>query len=257
MRQKQEGFILEKLVFIFIFIMLGLGCKGRAVLLPESGPAPQDPLLMGYTIQTGAFSVLDNAIRMTKNLNGQGYEAFYFRHESGLFKVQLGDYSSFREAEQVARDLIKNKAIMDYFIVPPKKRVKAGSRTSVVNTYRDNLVSTAMKYISYPYTWGGDSPQEGFDCSGLVLAVYQLNGLNLPRTSREQYRTGNPIPPDQLKRGDLVFFNTVQDAKVSHVGIYAGNDLFIHAPGRNKTIRYDSLSSPFYSRCFVGACTYF
>jgi hypothetical protein len=254
---KQENNVWEKLILIFVLILLGYACQGRSVLLPESRPAPQDPLLLGYTIQTGAFSVLDNAVRMTENLNRQDYEAFYFRHESGLFKVRLGDYSSYGEAERAARNLLKSKVIKDYFIVPPMEKAKADSRTVASNTFRDHLVTTAKRYISYPYTWGGDSPDEGFDCSGLVLAVYRLNGLNLPRTSSEQFKTGNPVPPDRLKKGDLVFFKTVPGAKVSHVGIYVGNDLFIHASSRNRIIRYDSLSSPFYSKYFVGACAYF
>ena len=253
----QEINVREKLILIIVFILFGYACRGRSVLLPESRSAPQEPLLLGYTIQTGAFSVLGNAVRMTENLNRQDYEAFYFRHESGLFKVRLGDYSSYREAERTARNLLKSKVIADYFIVPPMETARSENRTVASSTFRDHLVTTAKRYISYPYTWGGDSPDEGFDCSGLVLAVYRLNGLNLPRTSREQYKTGNPIPLDQLKKGDLVFFNTNQGAKVSHVGIYVGNDIFIHASSRNRIIRYDSLTSSFYSSCFVGACTYF
>lgn len=258
MASHQKGkTILERVVFICGLVLFGFACQGRAVLLPKPEPAPTDPQLLGYTIQTGAFSDLDNAVRMTDSLNEQDCDAFYFRHESGLFKVRLGDYSSYGEAEEAARSLLVNKIISDYFIVPPVKNVDADSRLDTVGIFRDRLVNTAQKYINYPYIWGGDSPGLGFDCSGLVLAVYRLNGFNLPRTSSEQYRTGRPISTDQLEKGDLVFFNTVPGAEVSHVGIYVGNDLFIHASGRKKNIRYDSLSNPFFSTCFVGACTYF
>jgi len=254
---KKNSFFREKLALLFFFILFGLGCHGRTFILPETNPVPQNPMLMGYSIQTGAFSVLDNAVRMTALLNEQGYEAFYFRHESGLFKVRLGEYSSYGEAEQEARNLILGKIISDYFIVAPIEDFPADHSIGAAEIFRNHLVSTAERYISYPYTWGGDSPDEGFDCSGLVLAVYRLNGLNLPRTSREQYRQGKLVPLDRLKKGDLVFFNTVAGAKVSHVGIYVGNDVFIHASSSNGIIRYDSLSNPFYRSCFVGACAYF
>lgn len=254
---KSEENVREKIILIFVFILFGYACQGRSVLLPESRPAPQDSLFIGYSIQAGAFSVLDNAVRMTEMLNSQDCDAFYFRHESGLFKVRLGEYSSSKEAERAARDLIDDKIITDYYIVPPLERAKADNLTAAGNTLRDQLVNTAKRYLSYPYTWGGDAPEEGFDCSGLVLSVYRLNGLNLPRTSGEQFKTGNPVPADRLKKGDLVFFKTVPGAKVSHVGIYVGDDLFIHASSRNRIIRYDSLNSSFYSSCFVGACTYF
>jgi len=177
---KQEKNVRERLALIFVLILLGIGCQGRSVLLPESRPATQAPLLLGYSIQTGAFSMLGNAVRMTEMLNSQGCDAFYFRHESGLFKVRLGEYSSSKEAEQAARDLINDKIIAEYYIIPPLERVKAVNHAAAGNTLRDQLVNTAKRYLSYPYTWGGDAPDEGFDCSGLVLAVYRLNGLNLP-----------------------------------------------------------------------------
>lgn len=258
MVNKKPDFITGvKLAQICLFVVFGLSCQGRAVLLASSGSSSRNLQLMGYTIQTGAFSVLENAVRMTDELNEQGYDAFYFRHESGLFKVRLGDYSTYGEAREAVRLLLRDKIIFDYFIVPPVDRAKAEGRPAAANTLRDHLVSTAKRYLNYPYTWGGVAPEEGFDCSGLVLAVYRLNGFNLPRTSWEQFKTGNPVPFDRIKKGDLVFFKTVPGAEVSHVGIYAGNDLFIHASSKNRIIRYDSLSNSFYSRCYVGACTYF
>ncbi|MEQ8162785.1 MAG: C40 family peptidase, partial [Smithellaceae bacterium] len=96
----------------------------------------------------------------------------------------------------------------------------------------------------------------GFDCSGLTMTVYQLNGLDLPRHSATQYDAGNPIDKKNLQKGDLVFFATNSDGKVSHVGIYIGNGRFIHAPSRGKNIRVESMSCNFFARRFVGARTY-
>ncbi|MBW2182113.1 MAG: C40 family peptidase, partial [Deltaproteobacteria bacterium] len=100
------------------------------------------------------------------------------------------------------------------------------------------------------------SPSAGFDCSGLTMAVYQLNGLRLPRSSAEQYTYGNLISKKDLKKGDLVFFATSGGNKVSHVGVYVGNNKFIHAPSAGKSIHTESLSSRYYKKRYVGAKTY-
>jgi cell wall-associated NlpC family hydrolase len=88
------------------------------------------------------------------------------------------------------------------------------------------------------------------------MAVYQLNGLDLPRTSRQQWRTGKPIRRKELDRGDLVFFATSGGRRVSHVGIYTGNGMFLHAPGRGKAIREASLESKYFRKRYLGARTY-
>ncbi len=258
MRQlNRKNKILKISSLIFLGMFVGHGCRARIHTHSLSRSFPPGPALLGYTIQTGAFSILDNAIRMTAELNKQGYDAFYFVHESGLFKVRLGNFSSRKKADAKAKNLLDKNVINDYFIVPPREYSAKESRTWNEPSLRERIVATARNFISYPYTWGGESPEEGFDCSGLALAVYHLNGFSLPRTSLEQYRSGKRIQNNRLQKGDLLFFKTVSGRPVSHVGIYAGNDLFVHAPGKNKTIRLDSLSSPFYKERYVGACTYF
>jgi cell wall-associated NlpC family hydrolase len=88
------------------------------------------------------------------------------------------------------------------------------------------------------------------------LAVYQLNGLNLPRSSRKQFKLGNAVNRDELAKADLVFFATSGGKGVSHVGVYAGGDSFIHAPRRGKTIRVDSLSNRYFAARYAGARSY-
>ena len=88
------------------------------------------------------------------------------------------------------------------------------------------------------------------------MTAYHLNGLNLPRSSKEQYRAGVSIKRSQLRRGDLVFFAISIGRRVSHVGIYAGDDRFIHAPGKGKRVRIDALSSRYFKTRYVGARTY-
>ena len=92
-----------------------------------------------------------------------------------------------------------------------------------------------------PYVYGGES-RRGFDCSGLVWFVMRDVDISLPRTSREQSGSGRRVSLKDLKPGDLVFFRMERDV-VSHVGIYIGDDTFIHAPGTGKFVRKDSLGN--------------
>jgi cell wall-associated NlpC family hydrolase len=118
-------------------------------------------------------------------------------------------------------------------------------------------VDIALRYIGVPYVWGGASPS-GFDCSGLMHYVYMGLGIDLPRTSREQYRVGAFIPANQLsalKPGDLVFFGYDGDPeRVHHVGMYVGSGNFVHAPGTGDHVKVSSLTERIASRNdYVGA----
>jgi cell wall-associated NlpC family hydrolase len=216
---------------------------------------------MGYSIQVGAFAKVDNAIRLTKKLEKQGLEAFYFAHKSGLYKVRFGNYRSLQAASAEAKRLRNIGMIEVFYVVKPGEYIIArGGKPPVQGrgeNIRDEIVDTAHSFIGLPYQWGSCSLQNNsFDCSGLVLAVYQLNGLNVPRTSQDQYFSGQTIMKEDLQKGDLVFFNSSGNGRITHVGIYIGDDKFIHAPGTGKTICTDSLSSSYFRDHFYGACTY-
>ncbi len=234
------------------------GCRGRARVIPPAKPSPPKERLArtGYTVQVGAFTVLDNARRLTEALSRKGLNTYYFRHESGLYKVRFGDFSSRKAALKEAERLFNDYVIEDYYIVKPEDYAVTKRDELGEHYLRDSIVATAESYIGVEYSWGGASKERGFDCSGLTMAVYQMNGLNLPRSSKDQYNAGVPVVRDQLKKGDLVFFETSQGQKISHVGIYIGNQEFIHAPGKEKKIRKDSLIHGYYSNRFVGARTY-
>jgi cell wall-associated NlpC family hydrolase len=88
------------------------------------------------------------------------------------------------------------------------------------------------------------------------MTVYQLNGLNLPRHSARQFEAGEFISKEDLQKGDLVFFSLKGQNSVSHVGIYIGDDQFIHASSHGKAIRIDSLSADYFTRQYIGARTY-
>ncbi len=116
---------------------------------------------------------------------------------------------------------------------------------------KDRLITFAKKLLNIPYKFGGNSIL-GIDCSAYVKKVYGLLGINLPRTAREQFKEGGEaIDKDQLSIGDLVFFRTYASFP-SHVGIYLGNNLFIHASSRGKKVTIDSLETPYYLKRFIG-----
>jgi cell wall-associated NlpC family hydrolase len=211
---------------------------------------------MGYSIQVGAFANLDNAVRLSEALDGQGLNAYYFVHQTGLYKVRFGDFPSKESARRQAEIIRAAGTIDEYYIVGPTDYAAVRSRKHGGSDLRDELVNTAERFIGVPYRWGGSSADAGFDCSGLTMTVYRLNGLNLPRSSREQYRVGTPISRSQLSQGDLVFFATSGGRRVSHVGIYAGGGRFIHAPKQGKRIRTESLSNSYFRSRYLGARTY-
>jgi len=238
-------------------LSLAAGCaEKRAVVPKEPLPPTAEIARMGFSIQVGAFTDLDKAVRLTRSLEGQGLAAYYFRHDSGFFKVRFGNFPSKEKAFNKAESLLSSGIIDEYYIVGPEDYAVAKVRIYGITGLRDELVRTSENFIGLPYQWGGASPEQGFDCSGLTMAVYQLNGLNLPRSSREQYLVGAPIEREELEKGDLIFFSSTGDKKVSHVGLYTGDNRFIHAPGKGKTIRSDSLSDVYYDSRYSGARRY-
>jgi cell wall-associated NlpC family hydrolase len=220
---------------------------------------------MGYTIQVGAFAVLDNARALAETLTAAGLDAFYFPAGSGLFKVRFGNFPSRDAALEEARKLKAEGRLHDYFIVGPADYAVTRpdvSRPAVdtipppASVLRERLVETAKSFIGVDYAWGGTTTRSGFDCSGLVRAVYQLNGLAMPRSVRDQYLAGTAVAGDRLTKGDLVFFAATPGGPLSHVGIYIGGGVFIHAPGSGKNVRRESLESAWFRSHFSGARAY-
>ena len=212
---------------------------------------------LGYTIQVGAFSNLDNAVRLDGALDNRGIESFYFRHNSGLYKVRFGNYKERREALAEAAKLRDQGVIADFYIVAPQEYAIARIDQAHSGELRNELVQTALRYLGIPYRWGGVTDQDGFDCSGLTMVCYRLNGLNLPRISKQQYSAGRAIGKEELRLGDLVFFATRKKGVVSHVGLYIGENRFIHAPRTGENVQIESLLHPYYAERFLGARSYF
>lgn len=113
-------------------------------------------------------------------------------------------------------------------------------------------VATAM--LGAPYHYGGSNPR-GFDCSGLVYFAFREAGFRVPRTTGAQLRHAKPVSLSQLTSGDLLFFRQ-HSSRVSHVGIYVGDGLFIHAPSRGKRVSYGSLRNHYWKSRLVTAGRY-
>ncbi len=126
-------------------------------------------------------------------------------------------------------------------------------RNSVRDTASD-LVMTAMNFLGVPYRLGGNTEQSGFDCSGFTRHIFENSiGLVLPRRADEQANSAGllSIHRAELKPGDLVFFNTMRRT-FSHVGIYVGDDKFIHSPRTGGAVRIEDMRDSYWSRRFTG-----
>ena len=129
----------------------------------------------------------------------------------------------------------------------------ANTVTSSVVDGTESLINNAMQLIGVRYRWGGNTPQSGLDCSGFVRYVFNDTfGFLLPRKSAQMSQVGLEIRKDELRPGDLVFFNTMRHA-FSHVGIYVGDNKFIHAPSRGKSIRVDDMTKAYWEKRYNGA----
>lgn len=115
----------------------------------------------------------------------------------------------------------------------------------------ERILLFAKKMLHLPYRFGGNG-FSGLDCSFFVKKVYSMVGIDLPRSAREQFTQGINIEKEELKPGDLVFFRTYAKFP-SHVGIYLGDNLFIHASSKSKKVTIDSLEAPYYLKRYIGA----
>lgn len=135
---------------------------------------------------------------------------------------------------------------------PPPAFSVAGASEGVLAQAQE-LALRALGFIGVRYKWGGDSPDTGFDCSGLIRYVYhQVTGRALPGNAREISQVGAAIDRSELRPGDLVFFNTLR-RPFSHVGIYLGDARFVHAPSRGGRVEIVSMSDRYWQKRFNGA----
>lgn len=157
------------------------------------------------------------------------------------------------------KDIIKEKSLFHLFVIvmtsltisacggSPKYKYGKGSAS------KQSIVKTAKSMLGVRYRYGGTSPNKGFDCSGLVQYSHKAAGINLPRTTGQQYKAAKRISRKYLKAGDLVFFKTSVSRAISHVGIYLGNFKFIHAPSSGKRVKISSMKERYWRKRFIAA----
>jgi cell wall-associated NlpC family hydrolase len=130
------------------------------------------------------------------------------------------------------------------------------SNTKFISNWQDKtqeIIMSAMSLTGIRYKYGGTSPETGFDCSGFVRYVFsQATNLALPPTARAISQLGKSVNKDELQPGDLVFFNTLKTA-FSHVGIYVGDNKFVHAPRAGAAVRVESMQTGYWAKRFNGA----
>jgi cell wall-associated NlpC family hydrolase len=143
-------------------------------------------------------------------------------------------------------------------LLAERKLLQPLESSPMMQSVRDaasELVMSAMNFLGVPYRRGGDTETTGFDCSGFTRHIFEHSlGLVLPRRADEQATLGSllQIQRDDLKPGDLVFFNTMRRT-FSHVGIYVGDDKFIHSPRSGGAVRIEDMRESYWARRFTGA----
>ncbi|UOO83276.1 C40 family peptidase [Uruburuella testudinis] len=142
---------------------------------------------------------------------------------------------------------------LEQFINNNQGFANAGGGREISRNEADNLIGSAMGLLGVAYRYGGTSASTGFDCSGFMQHIFRRSmQISLPRTSAEQARMGVAVSRSNLQPGDMVFFNTA-GRRISHVGLYIGNNRFIHAPRTGKSIEITSLSNKYWNSKYVTA----
>jgi cell wall-associated NlpC family hydrolase len=141
---------------------------------------------------------------------------------------------------------------------PPAPVVRAPivfSSSQAFSPEAEDVLFRALGLVGTPYRWGGNTPDSGFDCSGLIGYVYRdVTGISLPRTTREMIgMQAASVGKEGLQTGDLIFFATNGGSQVSHAGIYVGEGRFVHAPATGGTVKLDSLSKAYWQKAYLSA----
>lgn len=166
---------------------------------------------------------------------------------NGWFKVQYGGKTGY-----VSPDYVTVTAYTGATTSAVSTQSASGSTSAATGT-RQQIIEYAATLLGCKYVYGGTSPS-GFDCSGYTQYVFANYGVSLSHSSKTQYSNAVSIKKSELQVGDLVFFSsTAGSSTVGHVGIYTGDDQFIHAASPGKGVRYDSLSSDYYSSHYIGS----
>ena len=155
-----------------------------------------------------------------------------------------------------------HKGIDHKLHIPPPKTESHTKDTDLyqppvkISKQRNIIAQHAIQSIGIPYKWGGQSPETGFDCSGLSTFIHKMAGIIIPRTAKAQFDKGQFVVKQNLLAGDLVFFKDPQKKGGWHVGIYIFDGLFVHAPGKGSRVTYGDLNNPYFQKYYIGSKNY-
>lgn len=220
---------------------------GQKILLKRSGPRT-------YTVKKG-----DNIWKIAKRFN-MDVEEIMELNELDSDELKPGQRLVLEDFLGTPARIDENEIKRYESAISELKALEDGSDIeTVMNSneaimglgLKERLVLFAKKMLNIPYRFGGSSIM-GIDCSGYVQKVFGYLNIPLPRTAREQFELGESVSKEELNIGDLVFFKTYASFP-SHVGIYLGNNFFIHASSKSRKVTIDSLDAPYYMKRFMGA----
>ena len=242
-------------------------------LLSESAQA-------SFSVSIGQFQK-DEAERLHHQLALQGYPAYLLYGEN--CEVRMGSYPAAEEAEKVIEKLKTEQKVVGRIVEEEDwdqaqfnwnaedDRDSKFADPQLAQGYTDpraqKIISLGLDLFGHPYKYGGTRIGKGIDCSFFVQSIFKELGINLPRTSGEQFRVGESVAVPQLKVGDLVFFKKNYRIKrrkksrnapqyitsINHVGIYIGNGEFIHATLNVKRVTISRLDEQYFVKRFAGA----
>lgn len=178
--------------------------------------------------------------------NKKKVEALVAEREKKLRSINAEILELIRREELARREALA-RAARTY--VPPAATPRVYVSRGSTRSSHSSVVSIALSLLGRPYRWGASGPY-AFDCSGLTMYVYAQIGISLPHSSSAQYGCGDRVSYDELQPGDLVFFAR-SGGRISHVGIYIGNGMFVHAPQTGDVVKVSSLAD---HGGFVGGC---
>ncbi|MCX7991113.1 MAG: NlpC/P60 family protein [Proteobacteria bacterium] len=204
-------------------------------------------------LKPGQVILIPN-VNMAKENNGYKNTASRSSKKYSLAKEEIKNFEKIKENSAVTSSIQEDDFDGDEDINSENFADFDSKKQEYLYSLRDDdlkkLINSALDYVGATYKYGGDSIAS-LDCSAFVRRVFREVNINLPRTSREQYTLGSDVSLEELREGDLIFF--AKRNRINHVGIYIGDNMYIHAARKGKGVIVSSLDSPYVKRYFVGA----
>lgn len=233
-----RSYVISSLLAVWICGALAFGATRKPAAAPAAKAAPRNNTGKSLTAQKKSGVTSSKTSPVRKRANSRRRRTSY---------VKRNPVPAFQPFELAGWPQFENLLPQSSQSFPPPPDLPRNCPLC-----ETQLLSTAYSLIGTRYRLGGTKPETGFDCSGFVKYVYQMNfPVELPPSAPMQYNVGMKVGKEELQPGDLVFFRT---RRGWHVGMYVGEDSFIHAPNRRKTVSVSPLfSDAYWRRAFVGA----